>query len=60
MEAELQSRTKKQEMQLAALTENLATLRVEIKSANEKLATLEQIKSQKAGRFVNRIQLLLT
>lgn len=55
MEAELQSRTKKQEMQLAALTENLATLRVEIKSANEKLATLEQIKSQKAGRFVNRI-----
>ena len=49
-ERELESRTKRHEMQLTALTENLASVRSELKLTNEKLATLEQIKTEKAGR----------
>ena len=51
LESELALRAKKHEMQLTALTENLATLRSEIRIANEKLSSLEQIKSDKAGLF---------
>ncbi|CAM4970022.1 unnamed protein product [Rotaria socialis] len=47
-ESELALRAKKHEMQLTALTENLATLRSEIRIANEKLSNFEQIKSDKA------------
>lgn len=38
-------------MQLAALTENLATVRSELKMAHEKLVGFELIKSEKAGLF---------
>lgn len=36
-------------MQLTALTENLASVRSELKLSNEKVATIEQIKAEKAG-----------
>ena len=38
-------------MQLSALTENLATLRTELKSAHEKLFNIEEIKAEKAGNL---------
>ncbi|CAF4094455.1 unnamed protein product, partial [Rotaria sordida] len=47
LEYELESRTKKHEMQLSALTENLATVRSELRTTNEKLSNVEQIKSEK-------------
>ena len=50
-EKELESRTKRQEMQLSALKENLATVRTELKSSNEKLALLENIRSEKTGQI---------
>jgi hypothetical protein len=39
-------------MQLAALTENLATVRGEVKIAHEKLINFEQIKVDKSGLFI--------
>lgn len=36
-------------MQLSALTENLATVRSELKAAHEKLIDFEQIKTEKLG-----------
>ncbi|CAF2987380.1 unnamed protein product [Rotaria sp. Silwood2] len=47
LECELESRTKKHEMQLSALTENLATVRSELRTTNEKLSNVDQIKSDK-------------
>jgi len=46
--SDLESRTKKYEMQLSALTENLSTVRSELKLAHEKLIDFEVIKSDKA------------
>ncbi|CAF0973189.1 unnamed protein product [Rotaria sp. Silwood1] len=48
LENELESRTKKYEMQLLALTENLATVRSELRITNEKLSNVHQIKSEKS------------
>jgi hypothetical protein len=48
-ERELESRTKRHEMQLAALTENLAAVRTELKLNHEKLAQIDQIKAEKTG-----------
>jgi hypothetical protein len=45
--SDLESRTKKYEMQLLALTENLSTVRSELKLAHEKLIDFEVIKSEK-------------
>jgi uncharacterized protein (DUF3084 family) len=45
--SDLESRIKKYEMQLSALTENLSTVRSELKVAHEKLIDFEQIKSEK-------------
>jgi len=45
--SDLESRTKKYEMQLLALTENLSTVRSELKFAHEKLIDFEVIKSEK-------------
>lgn len=42
-------------MQLAALTENLATVRSELKLNNEKLASIDQIKAEKAGLYIFEI-----
>lgn len=39
-------------MQLSALTENLATVRTELKMNNEKLATIDQIRAEKAGIII--------
>ena len=50
---ELQSRAKKHEMQLSALKENLATVRTELKAANETVARVEQIKAEKAGPYMD-------
>lgn len=50
---ELQSLTKKHEMQLSALKENLATVRTELKAANETVARVEQIKAEKAGQYID-------
>ncbi len=36
-------------MQLAALTENLAAVRTELKLNHEKLAQIDQIKAEKTG-----------
>ena len=36
-------------MQLTALTENLASVRTELKLTHEKLTTIDQIKSEKTG-----------
>lgn len=36
-------------MQLTALTENLASVRSELKLTHEKLATIDQMKAEKAG-----------
>ncbi|CAF3404609.1 unnamed protein product [Rotaria sp. Silwood1] len=47
-QSDLESRTKKYEMQFLALTENLATVRGELKIAHEKLVDFEQIKREKA------------
>jgi hypothetical protein len=49
LERELESRTKRHEMQLAALTENLAAVRSELKINQEKLAIIDQIKAEKTG-----------
>lgn len=38
-------------MQLSALTENLATVRGELKTTQEKLFSFEIIKNEKAGLF---------
>jgi hypothetical protein len=38
-------------MQLSALKENLITVRTELRNTNAKLASLEQIKAEKAGLF---------
>ena len=51
-ERELESRTKRHEMQLGALTENLAAVRTELKLNHEKLAQIDQIKAEKAGWFI--------
>ena len=45
----MESRTKKYEMQTLALTENLSTVRSDLKTAHEKLIDYEQIKSDKAN-----------
>jgi hypothetical protein len=42
-------------MQLTALKENLATVRTELRSTNEKLSNVEQIKAEKAGLLVREI-----
>jgi hypothetical protein len=47
--SDLESRIKKYEMQLSALTENLSTVRSELKTAHEKLIDFEEIKSEKTG-----------
>jgi hypothetical protein len=49
LERELESRTKRHEMQLTALTENLAAVRSELKINQEKLAIIDQIKAEKTG-----------
>lgn len=46
-------------MQLTALTENLANVRGELKLAHEKLATIEQIKAEKAGECLGRRENIL-
>ncbi|CAF3910058.1 unnamed protein product, partial [Adineta steineri] len=45
---DLEFQIKKNEMQLSALKENLATVRTEFRAANVKLAELEHIKAEKA------------
>jgi hypothetical protein len=55
LERELESRTKRHEMQLAALTENLAAVRSELKINQEKLALIDQIKAEKTGWFIRSI-----
>jgi len=45
--SDLESRTKKYEMQFSALTENLSTVRSELKIAHEKLIDFEKLKSEK-------------
>ncbi|CAF4028565.1 unnamed protein product [Adineta steineri] len=45
---DLEFQIKKNEMQLSALKENLATVRTELRAANVKLAELEHIKAEKA------------
>lgn len=51
---DLESRTKKYDMQLAALTENLATVRGELKNTQEKLVHFDLLKTEKAGRLTVR------
>lgn len=45
-------------MQLSALTENLATVRTELKMNNEKLATIDQIRAEKAGIIIEFQQIV--
>ena len=56
LQDDLQSRSKKHEMQLSALKENLATVRTELRAANEKVAQVEQIKTEKAGKGMDRLR----
>jgi hypothetical protein len=42
-------------MRFSALTENLATVRGELKLAQEKLVDFEKLKSDKAGLFIEFI-----
>ena len=53
--ADYESRAKKHEMQVAALTENLATVRSELKTATEKLVQLEQVRTEKAGKWIDML-----
>ena len=46
--SDFESRTKKYEMQSSALTENLSTVRTDLKIAHEKLIDYDRIKSEKA------------
>lgn len=39
-------------MQLSALTENLATVRTELRATHEKLTHLQNVKTEKAGLFI--------
>ena len=50
LDGELEQRTKKHDMQLLALKENLTSARTELRAAAEKLTHLDQLKSEKAGR----------
>jgi len=45
--SDIESRTKKADMQLSALRENLSTVRSELKLTQEKLIEFEQIKTDK-------------
>lgn len=49
MRVDLDSRTKKSEMQITALKENLGTVRSDLRAAQEKLVELEQLKVEKSG-----------
>lgn len=46
--SDFESRTKKYEMQSSALTENLSTVRSDLKLAHERLTDYDRIKSEKA------------
>ncbi|CAF1062534.1 unnamed protein product [Didymodactylos carnosus] len=61
---DLESRTKKHDMQLTALNQNLSTVRSDLKIANEKLTNYEQLKTEKNGMFAddlfNQVSFILT